>query len=344
MVYQTVSERLGRLRRQAYIIVVDGRQAELARYDRRGVKPINLEGTKDRYGEILAQAFNELGEYVRMHILPISQVTEEEPLQELSLPQDAPTRICFFAIPFKLQAFYRDNVFPLAKRYGLVPMTAEDVVSPGESIAPKINALISRSAAVVVDASSRNTIYELRLALDRLEKQKILIVTENEKNMLSDSQDFIQLVRTRETIAEPEQFLAQIDNWLKGVSEQVTPILMDEPKRLLQHKEYRAAVISAFTLLETSLRRAFVNEEAPDSRFTPLHGLLSFAVKKEIITEEMRDQIRNWSKIRNSVVHTDEIIPPATAKQVVSGIMDAVEAIGSQKLAQPRSSIVSSIV
>ena len=36
MIWQTVSERLGRLRRQAYVLLVDAKQAELARYERRG--------------------------------------------------------------------------------------------------------------------------------------------------------------------------------------------------------------------------------------------------------------------------------------------------------------------
>lgn len=328
MVWQTVAERLGRLRRQAYIIVVDGRQPELARYDRRGVKPVNLGGERSQYGELLAQAFDELGEYVRRNILPISQVTEEEPLQELSLPQDAPTRICFFSIPFALQAFYRDRVFPLAKRHGLVPMTAEDVVSPGENIASKIDALISRSAAVVVDASSPNTFYEFRHATSMLGNRRVLLISDNEKNI--EFQGGVILVRTKRTIAEPDQFLAKIDEWLTDVSEQVTSTLIDEPERLLQQREYRSAVISAFTLLETSLRRAFVNEVVPDARFTPLYGLLSFAVKKEIINEGQMDQIRKWSKIRNAVVHTDESITAATAKQIVSGIMAVIGAIGLQ--------------
>jgi hypothetical protein len=336
MVWQIVSERLGRLRRQAYVVVVDGRQPELARYDRRGVKPVNLGGTRSQYEAILAQAFDELGEYVRKNILPISKVTEEEPLQELSLPQDAPTRICFFAIPFTLQSFYRDKVFPLAKRHGLVPMTAEDVVSPGETIAPKIEALISRSAAMVVDASSASTKYELRLAFQKLDMARILMVSEKEMD-LPYSIKVPQLVRTKRVITEPEPFLTEIDKWLTSVSEQLTPTLIVEPNRLLNHKEFRSAVISAFTLLETSLRRAFLAEEAPDTRFAPLSGMLSFAVKREIITKEEMDQIRNWSKIRNSVVHTDETISAATAKNVVSGIMEVVQKIRSNEPIAPYS-------
>ena len=168
MVWQTVAERLGRLRRQAYMLTVSAKQPELARYERRGVKPINLPGSKSQYGEILAKTFKDLGEYVRKNIIPISQVTEEEPLQELSLPDSSVTRLCFFAVPFSIQAFYRDKVFPVVKSHGLVPMTAEDVISPGDNITAKIDALISRATAVVVDASNKNTIYELTLALSRL--------------------------------------------------------------------------------------------------------------------------------------------------------------------------------
>jgi hypothetical protein len=51
----------------------------------RGVKVINLPGTRDKYDEILAQTFKELREYMRDNVISVSKVTEERPLRDLLL-------------------------------------------------------------------------------------------------------------------------------------------------------------------------------------------------------------------------------------------------------------------
>jgi hypothetical protein len=105
-----VSERLGRTRRMAYAVMVSARPGDIMRFERRGVKVINLPGSRDRYGEILAGAFLELREYMRDNLIAVSQVTEERPLQELLLPRDALTRLCFFSLPLELLSLYRSRI------------------------------------------------------------------------------------------------------------------------------------------------------------------------------------------------------------------------------------------
>ena len=107
--WQVVGERLGKTRRLAYTILVDARPTEVARFERRGVKVISLPGKRSQYGQVLATAFNDLREYLYDNLIPASQVTEEDPLKELSLPRQALTRLCFFAVPFALQSFYKEG-------------------------------------------------------------------------------------------------------------------------------------------------------------------------------------------------------------------------------------------
>jgi UDP-2,3-diacylglucosamine pyrophosphatase LpxH len=85
-IWHIVSERLGRTRRMAYTVAVNARTADIARFERRGVKVINLPGNKDKYGEVLAATFKELREYMRDNVIAVSKVTEEQPLRELLLP------------------------------------------------------------------------------------------------------------------------------------------------------------------------------------------------------------------------------------------------------------------
>jgi hypothetical protein len=80
----------------AYAILVNAKPGDIARFERRGVEVVNLPGSSERYGEVLAAAFSELREYRRDNAAPTLKPTEEKPLQQLLLPRDAMTRLCFF--------------------------------------------------------------------------------------------------------------------------------------------------------------------------------------------------------------------------------------------------------
>ncbi len=180
-IWQVVSERLGQSRRVAYAIMVGAKSTDVTRFARRGVKVIDLPGSKSRYGDILAEIFSELRDYWHEKVIPASQIKEERPLQELSLPRDAQTRLCFLAIPLTLQPFYRERVFPIVEDYGFVPVTADDVVSPGENILAKIEALLERTLLVVVDASTQSTLAELRMAFTRIHRSRILVIIDKQQ-------------------------------------------------------------------------------------------------------------------------------------------------------------------
>lgn len=166
-IWNVVASRLGKTRRMAYAIMVNAKPGDIARFERRGVKVVNLPGTRERYGAVLAEAFVELREYRREHAGPTLKATEEKPLEQFLLPRDAMTRLCLFATPLDVLPFYRENVFPLAEAARFVPVTAADVVNLGDSVSAKIDTLIDRAAVMVVDASSSNTQLELGLALAR---------------------------------------------------------------------------------------------------------------------------------------------------------------------------------
>ncbi len=170
-IWQVVTTRLGKSRRTAYAILVGAKPGDIARYERRGVKVVNLPGTRNSYGTVLAETFAELREYRREHAGPTLKPTEEKPLEQLLLPRSAMTRLCLFATPLDVLPFYREHIFPLAEEAGFVPVTAADVVDLAESVSAKIDTLIDRSAVVVVDATSTATQIELGLALSRLRRE-----------------------------------------------------------------------------------------------------------------------------------------------------------------------------
>ena len=341
-VWHVVTERLGKTRRFAYALTVGARGPDIARFDRRGVKVINLPGSPNRYSEILSETFNALREYVRENVISVSHVTEEEPLRELSLPRDATTRLCFFALPLDLQPFYRERVFPLFRRIGFVPMTADDVVSPGDNIAAKIDALIDRAVLIVVEPSSPGTLIELRMAVARALNAKtpfsptdwqsvpkqVLVITGNRDRIPADLQG-VQIFQRPDPLKEdPEPFLADLEGWLRTAAQDFAPRISDEPQRLIQAREYRAAVIAAVSLLEVNLRRHLQDDESLSRRAYSIRHLLQEAMRAESIPAEKARRLKEWLYLRNEVVHSNVSVSRKKAQEIVDGIMEIIQVLG----------------
>jgi uncharacterized protein YutE (UPF0331/DUF86 family) len=323
-IWQVISNRLGTLRRPAYAIVVDARPAEIARYDRRGVKVISLTGSRARYGETLAEAFEELRDYVEANIIPQSKVTKEAPLKELSLPRGAVSRLCFFAVPFALQSIYRERIFPLAARHGLVPVTADEVIGPGENVMGKIDALISRASAVVIDATTSNTLLEAQIAISKLGHERVLLITVDDNELPSDLTLVPCLLRPKGEIPEKAAFLQAADAWFASVAKAIAPQLLDEPQRLLSLREYRAAVISAVTVLESALSQRMQANTQARTRPPSYSELLQWAQQSQLLGARRVRQIQEWIQVRNAAVHTQQAVPPHKAREIVSGVSELI--------------------
>ena len=331
-----VSDRLGRTRRKAYTLAVNARPAEIARWERRGVKVINLPGTRQKYGEVLAATFKELREYVRENVVAVSKVTEEEPLRELLLPRDAPTRLCFFSLPLELLPFYRDRVFPAVQDAGFVPVTADDVITPGDSVSAKIDMLIDRSSVMVVEITSSWTRAEYRMALARLKEaqpdtaqrkqlQLIVVTTEHEHASRTEVDGVRVVLRPNVVSEDPEEFVQELAEALRTISAEAGGRRQAEPERLLAAKEYRAAVISAMTLLESRLREHLNKSPWPQLRNPmSMRSLLGIAREQEILDHQHATKLDGWMRIRNEVVHSSTDVSRARAAEIVHGVLDLV--------------------
>lgn len=324
--WHVVTERLGRLRRFAYAISVGARPMHVSRFERRGVKVINLPGTSFRYGEVLANAFEELREYIQDNIIGVSQVTEEEALRELSLPRDAATRLCFFAIPLTLHPFYREQVFPIAREAGFVPLTADDVVSPGDTIHAKISALIDRSALIVVEVSTPWTSVELRWALAKEKDGRILVVSPDASMLPSVLKETTEvLARPQVLTGDIESFLERVREWFTSSAEEIGQRISNEPIRLLDAREYRAAIIASITLLESWLRQKLIQMDALPRRSYSIRRMVEVAQQRGVIASSDLHDILEWLSIRNEVVHSPAKVSRERAQAIVYGVMHMIE-------------------
>lgn len=329
-IWQVVGERLGRSRRVAYVILVGAKPSDIARFERRGVKVINLSGSRSKYAEVLTDAFTELWDYWQERLIPASKVREEEPLQELSLPRDANTRLCFFAIPLSLQPFYRERVFPIARDAGLVPVTADDVVTPGDTIVAKIDALLERALLVVVDAATPATLSELQMAFVRLGPARTLLVSQRGAHPPTDLKGLHIVERPDITDADPVEFLTRMRAWFQQAANLHLATFMAEPERLLAAGENRAAVIAAITLLETALRERLELPRESSPRPMSLRQMLNLAAERRLLRAERVPEIMEWLQTRNQLVHSRQTMPRQAAVQIVDGVLGIVKGLGGR--------------
>lgn len=320
--WQVIGDRLGKSRRMAYVISIGAKPADIARFDRRGVKVVNLPGAKSKYGEILTKTFNELRDYWREKVVTSSHVTEEGPLRELSLPQDSVNRLCFFALPLNVLPFYRDRVFPIVRNLGLVPVTADDVISPGDNFLAKIDALLSRAVIVVVDASSEATLAEMGMAMARTEQSHIMLVLEEGAQLPTSLRNVQVVVRPDLTSIEIQPFLERFQEWIEERAAEVGPRLSDEPMRLLEAREYRAAIVSAITHLEASLRDRLDLPLSERKRIVSIRQMLELAREQRLLGKYESQQVLHWLKIRNEIVHTHAPVNLQQAREIVHGVRE----------------------
>ncbi|MDR3542727.1 MAG: SIR2 family protein [Desulfosporosinus sp.] len=335
-IWQVVKERLGVLRRPAYVLQIGAASHTVARYERRGVKVINLPKTSTRsYGESLEIVFKELLEYWSSKIISLSTATEPEPQAELSLPPSAQSRLAFFSVPMRYAAIYKSRIYPIAERYGFSPIMAADVVAPGDNIMAKVYALIEKSAIVVADLSSQNTILEVGMVLSREGMAKpLILIAEDQASIPFDIANHLVIRKPRSMDDESPIFIKIIESAFADAFSRISPTLEEEPNRLVAKKEYRAAVIAAFSLLEHDLRHFFESSGMNAfSNRSSLTMMLEYARSKEVLSQEEFHQIRAHANVRNRIAHTRGEVSSPQAKVIVRDVSAAMIKIREANLA-----------
>lgn len=332
---QVVKERLGTLRRPAYVLQVGAAPNLVARYERRGVKVINLPKIASRsYGDILEMVFREIREYWTSKVISLSTSTELEPQAELSLPPTAQSRLAFFAVPTKYAALYKSRVYPIAEQYGFSPVMAAEVIAPGDSLMAKVYALIEKSALVVADLSSGNTVFEVGMVLSKEGMSKpLILIAEDEANLPFDLSSHIVIRRPRSLDDESHAFTKALEDAFAKAFEKISPSLEDEPSRLLSKKEYRAAVIASFSLLEHELRqRLELWGLGSMTTRSSLSQLLEVAKLKDVVDAKLFTQLRQHMSVRNRIAHTRAEISAQQAKVLVRDLAQAVKRVRGSNL------------
>ena len=326
-IWQLIKDRLGNLRRQAYVLKVDCSPYERARFERRGVKVINIKGAISDYPQILTDVFQELRDYWNKETVSTT-ISEEATLAELAMPNDTNNRLCFFSVPMKVLSFYKKYIFPLVTNYGLVPISADDVISIGDNWTAKVAALMDKSEFFIIDASSKTTAFELGVISNKRNvNDKLLLIKSENAPSISDLHGFLFISRPENPFDDADSLVNSIDRWLRDVAQPMEQTYSVEPKRLYAKKEYRAAIISAMTLLEISLRK--VVGDYVDAKTQIPSSIYAVARDKQIISKAQYTAIMQWSRIRNSLVHTETNTNGHEARKIVNGVDGILNSINT---------------
>jgi uncharacterized protein YutE (UPF0331/DUF86 family) len=89
---------------------------------------------------------------------------------------------------------------------------------------------------------------------------------------------------------------------------------------LLEKKEYRAAVTSAISLIESELRERLSSDKR-ELRMRPMMQLVDIAQKAELISASDSIELKHWMSIRTRLVHEQSAIDSQKAIEIVTNIM-----------------------
>jgi hypothetical protein len=318
--------RLGSMLPKAYVLGVDVTQAVVARYDRRGVRVVNLPGSKGDYGAILAAAFAELDAYWRSRVLDHAEFTEERPLEEIETAvEGASKRLCYFAVPASRLALYREQVFPLAEATGLVPVSGFDVEVGQGNLLAAVRALLERSRAAVVDTSTGVGSTELNAALQIVGPADTMVLTQGGPPAWVAVSGAQWLSSNPPDLFSDSALLDQLEAWFAMRGESAGQRRSDV-QVLLNAKQWSAALVAAVSDLEAALRSSF---EAFDRGHT---GSRRRMLMRELIVEapfddELRGRLLDSIALRNVALHEGATVSRADAQRAAADVEQAIAAL-----------------
>lgn len=331
-IWQLIKDRLGKLRRHAYVIGVGTSKQNILKFERRGIKVINIpSNSKKNYATILEEVFEELRDFWSKELPSFATVTDESTKIQLSLDADSYSRLCFFSVPLKYLSIYKKFIFPIVEDYNFVPVTIDEFIQSGDNILATISSLIDKAAIVIVDISSDSTKNELGMILSNSKIQTIIVIRERNDYFewpFLGTFDLPVLLRPDNFQEDVDEFVSVFESYFKDITQNIQARITDEARRLLDKNEYVAAVISAVTLFEDVLRKKLSRDVEKSENIYSLKRLLDLAFKRQLIGIHQVSELQNWIVIRNKLVHTSERhITRSMATKIIGSIEQAIQHI-----------------
>jgi hypothetical protein len=194
------------------------------------------------------------------------------------------------------------------------------------SVGRKKKEPVCRDVELVAEEQQKIMPTQLSAAVNHRSRLRLIVVITNSEQIPPSAHDFPVITRPNKISDEPEGFVAELGNQLRTIAAEIGVGSLAEPMRLLEVKEYRAAVISAMTLLEAKSRDRLNKIPWPQTR-RPLSlcSLVGQAAEQQVIPQQIRPRIDSWMRTRNEVVHSSMPIARAQAHEIVESVMKLID-------------------
>lgn len=213
------------------------------------------------------------------------------------------SNLCFVIMPFNpnFNNIYGTLIKPVAEKFGLTVLRADDIYSPG-SITEQIRTAIQQARLCIADVSDKNpnVLYEVGIA-HSLGKPTVLLT----KQMNDIPFDLKSMRVVGYDPYSPETAELALEHSIQQV---LGEDRFDEAQRLIESGMHRAAVAMLGVLLEHSFRRLItkyndVLSKKSTRRQLGLGQALRLLTQAEVIRYEDSSKLSECIAIRNKAVH-----------------------------------------
>lgn len=327
-IWAIIQGRLGTLARPAYAVLVNANAIDISRFERRNIKVINLKGQKSDYSIILNDFFIELKQYIEANAPKKITTTSERAQSEFRLPKEN-KRLCFVSAPYTRISFLKDLVYPILEKNGVTPITSSEIIMPGDSWMQKSETLINESSMVIADISGNSEAVKWELiSVRNMQKKLIIVADKDQPTCLPDSLRMLPYIEYS-TYGDNQGFIDALGHQIGTMFDNTTNKILVEPIRLLQKKEYDAAVISAFRLLEMTLRDLEFSQSSSTYRTSSISQqlkILSTQTNDPEFPLQLINQVRDYITIRNQLAHgANSNISKELANEIVQSVMELIK-------------------
>jgi len=323
-----LASRLGRSGPSLYVIEVGADPVRVDRYERRGVRVINLPRTAVGYG-ILAEFFSELHQYwVERFSSTLTGTTAN--MRALLRAGQRSENAVFFLVDDNSLSLYDEYVFPKLLDSGLLPLTVQDVSHPPEYRVATIEALVRISNQVVVDEANPAASAALNISA-RAGLNRILRVRSELGKVVDESPWLFELgyAPRPSDHAEWEAFGAELSTFLAQRTTRVTTgrathwkvegaIELGDVDPI---RDTRAAVILGLIDLESQIRRHLpVAVQGTGNRSIASFRQVLLLGRQYLDIELDQESLDLLVAARNSLVHGNKAFSEAELQRLHSMI------------------------
>lgn len=308
--WQIINSRLGDLSQPAYCLTVGASPESIAKYKRRNIRVINLNGKKEDYKTILCDFFTEMKDYLDNEKDKRIKSTDERINEQMIIPAED-NKLCFLSCAMSRIAQLSDLIYPILGELGITPIRIDDMLMPDDNWVDVSRAAIRKSKAAIVDLSkaSPNVRLEFEIIKSMKHADNILLLCEKGRELPVSltKQDVVFYTYDVSDEVVNKAFINKFKKWCcmtygcDIIDNKISPKqkYFSEAYRLFEKGEYSACIVSAYSELEYIIRRKDINKKYQITN----RKMLSL---REYYFEEQKksdSEIYKIIELRNKIVH-----------------------------------------